>query len=60
MKEAASAMKLLRQEGDSGSKKVIVKLDFDEGSPNGAMRAQSNKQPNGCNWQAETQENNGD
>ena len=41
MKEAAPAM--LLQEGDSGSEKVIVKMDFDEGSPNRATTAQSDK-----------------
>ena len=44
MKEAASAMTLLR-EGDSGSERVVVKLDFEEGSPDGAtLTEQSDKQ----------------
>jgi hypothetical protein len=44
MKEAASAMTLLRKD-DSGSERVAVKLDFEEGSPNGAMlMEQSEKQ----------------
>jgi hypothetical protein len=44
MREAASAMTLLR-ESDSGRKSAVVKLDFEEGSPNSAkLEEQSDKQ----------------